>query len=111
MTKADTAAGTALFWTLADALVTGGEAQRGTLMGFDCLRTEGGFLATVDRKTGDLIVKLSRERVAALVAAGEGRPFAPAGKVFREWVAIPEPDRRRWRALLAEGVENARGRA
>jgi len=28
----------------------------------------------------------------------------PAGKVFEEWVAIPRRDRRRWRALLGEGV-------
>ena len=34
-----------------------------------------------------------------------GRPFAPAGKVFKEWVSIPCRDRRRWRALLREGVE------
>ena len=30
--------------------------------------------------------------------------FAPAGRVFKEWVSIPKPDRRRWRALLREGV-------
>ncbi len=49
-------------------------------------------------------MKLPRERVDALVAGGVGQPFAPAGKVFREWVAIPQRDRRRWRKLLNEGV-------
>jgi hypothetical protein len=45
--------------------------------------------------------------VQQLIAAGHGAPFAPAGRVFREWVAIPRPDRRRWHSLLAE----ARGHA
>jgi hypothetical protein len=31
-------------------------------------------------------------------------PFAPAGKVFREWAAIPKPDRRRWKKLLVEAI-------
>jgi hypothetical protein len=39
-----------------------------------------------------------------LIAAGQGEPFAPAGKVFREWVSIPKRDRRRWRSLLRESV-------
>jgi hypothetical protein len=42
--------------------------------------------------------------VAQLVAEGVGRPFAPAGRVFSEWVAIPKPDKRRWRSLLREGA-------
>ena len=54
-------------------------------------------------------MKLPAERVAHLVAAGQGEPFAPAGRVFREWVAAPRPDRRRWRALLAEARDHAAG--
>ena len=27
-----------------------------------------------------------------LIADGTGEPFAPSGRVFREWVTIPEPD-------------------
>lgn len=69
-----------------------------------CLRVGAEFLALVDHKGSGLVVKLSRERVAALIAAGDGRPFAPAGKVFREWVSVPEPDRARWAELLREGV-------
>jgi hypothetical protein len=33
-----------------------------------------------------------------------GKSFAPAGKVFTEWLAVPKPDRRCWRALLREGI-------
>jgi hypothetical protein len=65
-------------------------------------------LASWDHRTTQLVVKLPRVRVAALVETGQGLPFAPAGKVFREWVALPEPDRRLWTALLAEAVDFAR---
>ncbi|MET9315884.1 hypothetical protein ABZX12_29060 [Kribbella sp. NPDC003505] len=40
--------------------------------------------------------------------SGTGLPFAPAGKVFREWVALPTLDRDLWRDLLAEAVTFAR---
>ncbi|CAB4825878.1 unannotated protein [freshwater metagenome] len=73
-------------------------------MGGRCVRVAGEFLALVDFKGSGLVVKLPRERVAELVAQGVGRPFAPAGKVFREWVSIPEADPRQWRALLREGI-------
>ena len=53
-------------------------------------------------------VKLSRERVAELVEQGVGEPFAPAGKVFGEWVAIPTVDRDLWQQVLAEAVDFAR---
>ena len=49
-------------------------------------------------------MKLPKTRVDELVERGIGRPFALAGKVFREWVSIPRRDRRTWRALLEEGV-------
>ncbi len=50
------------------------------------------------------MVKLPAERVTELIDAGRGEPFAPAGKVFSEWLAVTEVDEDRWRALLREGV-------
>ncbi len=47
------------------------------MMGFPCLRFAGAFFASCDHRTGDLIVKLSRDRVAQLIAEGIGKPFAP----------------------------------
>jgi hypothetical protein len=44
---------------------------------------------------------------ATIPASATVPASAPAGRVFREWVAIPRPDRRRWHSLLAE----ARGHA
>ena len=58
----------------------------------------------VDFKGSGLVVKLPRTRVDTLIASGTGQPFAPAGKVFREWVSVPQRDRRRWRSLLREGI-------
>jgi len=94
-----------LFWDLADELSREDpRVVEGTIMNGRCLRVGAEFLALVDFKGSGLVVKLPAARVARLIAAGHGRPFAPAGRVFEEWVAVPRPDRRRWRALLREGV-------
>jgi len=90
------------FWRMAERFLSDGRAERGTLMGFDCLRARGDFVATTERRTGHLIVKLTAERVSQLVADGVGQPFAPAGRVFREWVAVA--NQAEWPDLLAEAV-------
>ncbi len=78
--------------------------DEGTLMGFPCLRVNGDFFSTCDHRTGDLIVKLSRVRVSDMIARGEGESFAPAGRVFKEWLLVRERDADRWRALMEEAV-------
>jgi hypothetical protein len=94
-----------LFWDLVGTLqLENPRLEEGTIMGGRCVRVAGEFLALVDFKNSGLVVKLPRQRVAELIAEGVGRQFAPAGKVFREWVSIPEPDPRQWRALLDEGI-------
>ncbi len=96
---------TAFFWKLADPLLRKPEISEGTLMGFPCLRVDGEFFATCDHRMGDLIVKLSRDRVQELIDEGVGEPFAPAGRVFREWVFVRGRDAKRWRALMREAIE------
>ena len=94
-----------LFWTLAAELqAKDPRIVEGTIMSGRCLRVDKEFLALVDYKGSGLVVKLPKARVAEMIERGKGQPFAPAGKVFREWLSVPEPDKRRWRALLAEGV-------
>lgn len=61
-------------------------------------------------KGAGLVVKLPRERVSELIAEGAGEPFAPAGRVFAEWVMVRRRDRDRWRALLHEAVAFVGGR-
>ncbi|MCP3935802.1 MAG: hypothetical protein GY708_10565 [Actinomycetia bacterium] len=94
-----------MFWELVDELrFADSRVEEGTIMGSRCARVCGEFLALTGFKDSGLVVKLPRDRVDELVAAGTGRPFAPAGRVFREWVSVPEPDVDLWRLLLAEGV-------
>lgn len=50
------------------------------------------------------MVKLPRARVDELIDAGTGASFAPAGKVFREWVLVEEYDEQRWTDLLRESI-------
>ena len=94
------------FWDVADEFIATGRVEEGTMMGYHCLRATptGGFVATVDRSTGSLVVKLPKERVAELVDSGGGLPFAPAGKTFREWVEIPAYDAGDWAQLIDESI-------
>lgn len=103
----DAAAKKALFWQLAEPLLAARAATRGTMMGFPCLRADGRFFASVEPRTGELIVKLPSAHVLALIQEGVGQPFAPNGRVFREWVAVPEANEERWNQLLAEALEFA----
>ena len=96
-----------LFWELVEPMFTDASISRSTMMGLPCVRRDGRFFACLDRRGQALIVKLPRQRVTQLVQDGIGRPFAPAGKVFREWVALPVPDERLWQDLLAEARANA----
>jgi hypothetical protein len=95
------------FWALADDLIAEGLVEEGTMMGHHCLRSTagGGFVATVERSSDDLVVKLPRARVEELIEAGIGAPFAPAGKVFREWVAVGSEHLDRWEGLIGESID------
>ncbi len=93
---------TDFFWGLAGPLLTSGLVTEGSLMGFPCLHVGGEFFATCDHRTGELIVKLSKERVPELISTGVGQPFAPAGRVFSQWALVTERDERVWVDLMME---------
>jgi hypothetical protein len=61
---------TDFFWNLAAPLLASGAVTEGSLMGFPCLHTSGEFFATCDHRTGELILKMSKERVKELIASG-----------------------------------------
>jgi hypothetical protein len=92
------------FWTLAEPLLERPGVIRSTMMGLSCLRVGGAFFASCDRRTGHLLVKLPEERVEALVAGGKAEPFAPAGRRFRQWAAIPHSQAADWPALLDDAL-------
>ena len=95
------------FWDLAQPMLGQPGVTRSTMMGLPCLRWNGAFFASCDRRTGDLLVKLAETRVDGLVAAERAQPFAPAGRRFREWAAIPHHRSRSWNRLLDEALEFA----
>jgi hypothetical protein len=99
-----------LFWEVSAAALAHGDVATGTMMGLPCLRVSGAFFATRDHRSGALIVKLPRDRVRQLVQAGAGKPFAPAGKPFREWILIGDRDPARWAALIDEARVFAGGK-
>jgi hypothetical protein len=101
---------TDFFWEVSAAVLARSGVATGTMMGFPCLRASGAFFASCDHRSGDLIVKLPQHRVEQLIAAGAGKPFAPADKTFREWVLIGDRDPARWAELIDEARAFAAGK-
>lgn len=96
-----------LYDELTDDLLYDPAVGRSTMMGHPCVRRAGRFFASFDPRADCLVVKLPAERVEALIDGGTGQPFAPNGKVFREWVSIPSVDPSGWARLLAEALDFA----
>ncbi len=96
-----------LYDRLSTELIDSGEAQAGTMMGFPSLRFRSCYFACKDKPSGALIVKLTEERVSALVKSRQARPFEPAGHLFKTWAVIHEPDEPFWRLVLQEARELA----
>jgi len=92
------------FWDMVAPLLAEGLIDEGTLMGGPCVRAKGEFVAMPNHKGDGLVVKLAKDRVAELIDGGQGQPFAPAGKVFKEWVLVKSFDEERWQNLVRESV-------
>ena len=90
------------FWRVAEPFLAREGVTKSTMMGFPCIRVNGAFCACVHKDGTGLVAKLPAARVEAAVAAGEGEAFAPAGKVFREWLFVPVAAVDTWPAWLAE---------
>ncbi|MDW3219491.1 MAG: hypothetical protein R8F63_12845 [Acidimicrobiales bacterium] len=92
------------FWDATAPLLAEGLIEEGTIMGGPCVRSAGEFVGMPHHKGDGIVVKLPRDEVDAMIAAGDGASFAPAGKVFREWVLVEEHDETRWTELLRRSV-------
>ena len=56
-------------------------------------------------RDGTLVLKLPRDRVAALITSGEGAAFdAGKGRPMKEWVAVEAGDEADWLALAEEAL-------
>jgi TfoX/Sxy family transcriptional regulator of competence genes len=67
------------------------------------LKVDGKIFAMLVR--GELVLKLPRDRVQALVDSGHGEHFdAGKGKPMREWLALSPSYRKPWLALADEAM-------
>ena len=72
------------------------------------LKVQGRIFAMLVR--GELVVKLPRERVDALVGGGDGARFdAGKGRPMREWFVLSPASRKSWSAVAREAYEFVRG--
>jgi hypothetical protein len=82
------------------------EAGRRTF-GSNGLKVRGKLFALFTQ--GTLVVKLSKERVAALVGEGVGRPFDPGhGRLMKEWLTVTSA-KASWVDLAREAHDFVRG--
>ncbi|MDQ2754243.1 MAG: TfoX/Sxy family protein [Actinomycetota bacterium] len=78
--------------------------------GSSALKINGSIFAMLTR--GQLVVKLERHRVAALIEEGVGLPFdANKGTPMKEWLTVAACDEPCWQALTAEALEFGRRHA
>jgi len=80
------------FAEVIDAFAGDRRVTSGTMMASLGLKVGGKIFAMLVR--GHLVVKLPRERVAALVEAGLGEQFDPQrdGRLMKEWVVVAGDD-------------------
>ncbi|MGI8554245.1 MAG: hypothetical protein ACR2PL_26170 [Dehalococcoidia bacterium] len=73
--------------------------------GSAALRIRNKIFAMLSSK-GRFVVKLPRQRVDALIAAGEGERFNPGhGRLMKEWVAIEPSAAEAWLSLAREAMQ------
>ena len=73
------------------------------------LKVDGRIFAMLVR--GELVLKLPRDRVDELIAAGHGRHFdAGKGRPMREWFVLSPTSRRAWPPLAQEALDFVEGK-
>ena len=95
------------FWASASPLLEGAGVTRSTMMGFVCLRLDGEFFASFDHRNGALVVKLDEASVDGRLASGRAQPFAPNGRRFKEWAAVPAGGIDLWEDILHDALARA----
>jgi hypothetical protein len=77
----------------------------GRSFGSDALKVDNKIFALLSSKRR-FVVKLPRQRVDALVSAGEGERFDPGhGRLMKEWLSVNPGSEDHWRALAKEAKE------
>ena len=85
-----------------DVIPPGDGFQPSNRFGSSALKIHGKIFAMI--AGGRLVVKLPRQRVDALVAAGEGERFDPKknGRPMKEWLALAPASTMDWLPLAQE---------
>ena len=79
-------------------------SQEGRGFGSSALKVRGRIFAMLSSR-GEFVVKLPRQRVDQLVAAGEGDRYDPGkGRLMKEWLAVKAGDQRDWLPLAEEAL-------
>lgn len=82
---------------------SGAAGARG--FGSSALKVHGRIFAMLS-STGRFVVKLPRQRVDALIAAGAGERYDPGhGRLMKEWLAVGPASYERWLPLAKEAKE------
>lgn len=98
-------------YTIADSPLLGEEGVAlSSMMKSPCLRYRGDFFAMMFEREDALIIKVSPERVAELIATGLGLEFNFTKKTFKEWVMIPLEHLEQYDALIREAMEYVRSK-
>ncbi len=72
--------------------------------GSGTLQMDGKIFAMLDSR-GNFVVKLPKERVATLIASGDGLPFdAGKGRPMREWLIVRSESEAQWLSLAKEAM-------
>lgn len=95
------------FWDEVAPFQAHGKLEESTMFGFRCVRAGKAFVAMPGHESDGMVVKLPAERVTELLESGRGRPVAPAGKIFKEWVEITAAEE--WGPYLEEALAFAGG--
>jgi hypothetical protein len=79
-------------------------SQEGRGFGSSALKVRGRIFAMLSSR-GEFVVKLPRQRVDQLVAAGEGDRYDTGrGRAMKEWLAVRGGDERDWLQLAEEAL-------
>jgi hypothetical protein len=79
-------------------------SQEGQGFGSSALKVRGRIFAMLSSR-GEFVVKLPRERVDQLVAAGGGDRYDTGkGRLMKEWLAVKDGDERDWVPLAEEAL-------
>jgi len=99
------------FVPVMDAFARERSVSRGGGKGFGsrALKVNGKIFAMMASK-GQFVVKLPKDRVGELVAAGKGGYFNPGhGRLMKEWIAV-EAGRAAWLGLAREAYHFVKGK-